>query len=732
MKTIELKNIEKNEDSRRDFLKKLTLSGAALVLGIKNAAAAPDASVANLSTTEDTYHFSPFIIIEKSGKITLFNTKPDMGPGTYQSIPAIIAEELEISPEQYKVLQTGGESKFGRGQMAGGSMSIRFGYGEMRKIGASAREMLITAASRQWGVPISECYAQNAKVFHKPTQRNIAYGDLAEPASRLEIPKNPTLKDPKDFKIIGKSIKKADIPLKVSGKAIYGIDAQVSSDMVYASIERCPVFGSKLIDFDKTDALKVAGVEQVIEVERVFGVVKTSGVAVIAKNYWAALKGRKALNVKWDYQGFGDFNSANYAQSMRDLAKKEGLIDANIGNFDKVFAETTHKIEAFYETPVVAHSPMEAMNCTAHWTTDNKLEIWASTQVPSDVMREIPSLFGLNAEDVTLHTTFLGGGFGRRLAIDFIIEAVNIAKVIKKPVKVLWTREDDTQMGPFRPPTFSALKGAIATDGKLVAFQHKVISPTIMAFLNPNFDTKAVDKTMTEGISHQAYEIPNMKNTFVYSNIHIPMFWWRSVTSSTLAFSHECFIDELANAAGKDPMTFRLEMLTKESDTKRVLQKLKEVSQWDTPLPKGKGRGVAVYDFFAGLCGQVVEVSQLSNNSVKIDKIYSVIDLGTVVNPDTVKAQVEGAVVMAITAATKNGITFANGKTEQSNFHDNPVLRINETPLMEVYILTEEGTKIKGVGEPGLPSLAPALANAIFAATGIRVRKMPFDLDKLS
>lgn len=716
--------------NRRDFLRYTGLSGAAFILGISSAKAGKTTEISNLSTLAENYQLTPYIIIEKSGKITLFNSKPEIGQGTFQSIPALIAEELELSSEQYTVKQTGGEKKFGDAQFAGGSFSVRASYFDMRKAGASAREMLLTAASQQWNVPVSECYAKQAKVFHKPSGKSLSYGELVETASKLEVPKNPTLKDAKDFNILGKSIKRQDVPLKVSGKAVFGIDAEIPN-MVYASVEHCPVFGAKLKDFDKTATMKVAGVEQVLEVERVFGVYKATGVAVIAKNYWAALKGRKALKVNWDYQGKETFNSPTYTKSLHDLAKNEGVIDANIGDFDKSFGETAKKIEAFYETPFVSHSPMEAMNCTAHWKEDNTLEIWTSTQVPSDVMRDITSRFGLKEEAVTLHTGFSGGGFGRRLAIDFIIEAVNLTKVLKKPVKMIWTREDDMQLGPFRPPTFSAFKGAISEDGKLVAFQHKVISPTIMSFLNPNNDKTKLDGTMTEGISHQKYEIPNMKNLFVYADIHIPMFWWRSVTSSTLAFSHECFIDELAHAAGKDPMAFRLEMLTKESDTKRVLNKLKEVSKWDTPLPKGKGRGVAQWEFFAGLGGQVIEVTKLSNNAVKIDKVYAVIDLGTVVNPDTVKAQVEGAVVMGITAAIKNGITFADGKVEQSNFHDNPVLRISEVPQIEVHILAEGGKDIKGVGEPGLPPVAPALANAIFSATGIRVRKMPFDIDNL-
>lgn len=725
-----MKNIDKTVVNRRDFLRYTSLSGVALILGISNVQASESAVVSNLSHLEAAFNLNPFIIIEKSGKVTLFNPRPEMGQGTYQSISALIAEELEISPDQYTIKQTGGEKQFGDEQSVGGSYSIRGSYNDMRKVGASAREMLISAAAKQWNVAESTCYAENAKIIHKPTGKSLSYGELVETASKLEVPKNPKLKEAKDFKMLGKSVKRQDIPLKVSGKAVFGIDVEVPN-MVYASVERCPVFGAKLTSFDKKATLKVAGVEQVVEVEKVFGNYKTTGVAVVAKNYWAALKGRKVLKVKWDYQGKDTFNSKDYTQHLHDLAKNDGITDKSVGDFDKIFAESAQKIEAFYETPFVAHAPMEAMNCTAHWQDNGKLEIWASTQVPSDVVKDVSTRFGLKAEDITLHSCFIGGGFGRRLAIDFVIEAVNLSKTIKKPVKLIWTREDDTQMGPYRPPTFSAMKGAVSADGKVSAFQHKVISPTILSFLMPSQDKTKVDETMVEGISHQAYEIPNMKNQFVYADIHVPMLWWRSVTSSTLAFAHECFIDELAHKAGKDPLQFRLDMLTKESDTKRVLQKLKEVSKWDTPLPKGKGRGIAQWDFFAGLGGEVVEVTKLSDNSVKIEKVYVVIDLGTVVNPDSVKAQMEGCVVMGITAAVKGGITFANGKTEQSNFHNNEVLRINEMPLIEVHILAEGGEKIKGVGEPGLPPVAPALANAIFAATGKRMRKMPFDLDNL-
>ena len=709
---------------RRNFLRITGITGAGLVFGLS---ANGETAVENLSAAGDLFELTPFVIIEKTGQITIFNTRPEIGQGTFQSVPAMIAEELEVSLDQVTIKQTGGEKKFGGEQSAGGSASIRTGYQNMRKIGASAREMLIKAASQQWNVPVTECYAENAKVFHKPTGKSIGYGELAETASKVEVPKSPTLKDPKDFKILGKKSPRPDVPLKVNGKAVFGIDITVPG-MVYASIERCPVFGGQLISFDATAAKKVKGVIAVETCERNISGQKNEGVAVIAENYWAALQGRKALVIKWDYQGNENFNSKTYEQSLREAAKEPGAVQHSQGDFDKTFAEASVKLEAFYETPVVSHSPIEPMNCVASWYDGNKVEIWTSTQVPGSIMNEIPKTFNVPAENVKVNVTFNGGGFGRRLYPDYVMEAVQLTKKVGKPVKAIWTREDDTKMGPFRPMTFSAMKGALTPEGKAIAFQHKVISPTLGG--KKDYDKTKADGTMTEGISEQKYEIEHMKNLYVHHYLHVPVVAWRSVTSSTLAFAHECFIDEMAVKAKKDPMGFRLGMLTKESDTKTILQKLKEVSHWDKPLPAGWGRGVAQYEFFAGQAGYVVEVSK-KGTGIKIEKVYAVIDLGTVVNPDTVEAQVQGAAVMALSAAIKSGITFEKGETVQSNFHNNQLVRINEMPKVEVHILTNGGPRIKGVGEPGLPPFAPALCNAIYAATGKRIRRLPFDINKI-
>jgi isoquinoline 1-oxidoreductase subunit beta len=714
-----------NQVSRRSFLKNTGGAGVALWLGLSNKFFADN--------TGDILkaNFTPYILVESNGNITLFNTKPEMGQGTFQSIPALIAEEFEVSLDQVTIKNTNGEKQF-PGQHAGGSSSVRGSYSDLRKVGASAKAVFIAAAAKKWKVDESSCYAENGKVIHKPTKKSFTYGQLVEEASKLELSKEPKLKDPKDFNILGKSMKRPDVALKTNGKAEFGLDVKVPG-MLYATVERCPVIGGTLKSFDASEALKTPGVEKIIEVERIMGRYHSVGVAVIADSYWTTLQARKKLSIEWDTKGFENFNSSDYENHLRALSKEDGVIDKNIGSVDSINLQPGNIVEAFYETPMVAHHPMEVMNCIAQ-VQGSKVEIWTSTQVPGTITgtgdNDLPKKIGFAPENVTLHASFIGGGFGRRLNIDYVIEAVNIAKQISQPVKLIWSREDTTQYGPYRPMTFSQLKAGF--DGeKLVMLQHKVISPSYSEAMRPGFDPSKADGTMVEGIGEQAYEIPNIKTSYVRADFHVPVAAWRSVTSSTLAFAHECFMDELAYVLKMDPLDFRLSLLSKTSDVKKVLLKLREFSNWDKPLSKGKGRGVAQWEFFAGLCGQVVEVTYHPDKSIKIDKVYAVIDLGEVVNPDNVKNQVEGAIVMALGAAVKPGITLRNGVVMQHNFYDSPVPRMNEVPPVEVLILSDGG-KIKGVGEPGVPPFAPALANAIFAATGKRIRKMPFDINDLS
>lgn len=717
--------------NRRKFLQWAGISGTALILGCRqNGPKSAGPIVSILDQSDPGTKIRPFIAIGQDGIITFFNPRPEMGQGTHQSIPALIAEELEVDLDTIRVRHTGGEPEFGDGQWVGGSEAVKSDYTLMRKVGASARMMLVEAAAAQWKVPANSCFAENGSVVHRPTGKKAGYGALAAAATLLPVPASPVLKDLKDFKILGKSPVRNDIRQKINGQAEYGIDTAVPG-MVYASILRCPVFGGQLIRYDATAAMAVPGVESVHPVERIIGRHRSQGIAVVATQYWAAIKGRNALQVEWDYQGNDRFNSDAYAAELRQLSRQKGLTEHAKGQFDKAYSSSPTQLEAFYETPVVTHSTLEPMNCLAHWQEGNKVEIWTSTQVPGDVYQRIPEIFNIPAGHITLHNGFIGGGFGRRLYLDFIVEAVGLSKSIGKPVKVIWTREEDIQNGPFRPMTFSLLQAGLDVLGKPNAMLHKVIAPSLQASDNADFAWNQLDDWMTEGIGKQPYEIPHLLVKYVPAPFHIPIVAWRSVTSSTVAFAHECFLDEMAVKAGKDPMHYRLDLLSKPSDVKKVLERLRSFSKWDEPLPKGWGRGVAQWEFFAGLAGEVVEVSTTAAGGVKVEKVYVVIDLGTVVHPDNVRAQMEGSVAMALSAAIKNGITFSEGKVVQSNFHDNPVIRIDEMPEVMVDIITEEGARIKGVGEPGLPPFAPALCNAIYHATGVRIRKLPVDLQNI-
>ncbi|MBL4674794.1 MAG: xanthine dehydrogenase family protein molybdopterin-binding subunit [Mucilaginibacter sp.] len=711
--------------SRRHFVKSAGVAGVALWLGLTAKGAA-----GKRSTLAAAKNFTPFILIESNGQITLYNIKPEMGQGTYQSIPALIAEEFEVSLDQVIIKNTGGEKEFGNGQRAGGSTSVRGSYNEMRKVGAAAKAVFITAASTKWQVAENTCYAEYGKVIHRPTGKSAGYSELIEEASKIDLPKEPKLKDAKDFKIIGKQAHRPDIPIKTNGSAVFGIDVQLP-DMVYASIERCPVIGGTLKSFEATEALKMPGVIKVDKVERIVGIYSFIGVAVIANSYWAATQARKKLKITWDTKGYETYNSADYDAYLWKHANEEGMVDKNIGSIDTVKTSPQNTIDADYETPVIAHHTLEPMVCVAKVTGD-EVEIWSSNQVPNLITgagdNDIPALTGFKPENVKYHNMFIGGGFGRRLYYDYIVEAVNVAKLIDRPVKTLWSREDTTKKGPWRMMTFSKMSGTLGDDGKLIAFRHKVIGPNFHESLFKTFDKTRLDPSMVEGIGTQDYQIPNLRTAYVKTDSHLPGAAFRSVVSSTICFPHESFVDEMAHKAGKDPMEFRLNMVAQTSDTWKLLQKLRELSNWDKPLAKNKGRGVAQWKFFGCQLGYVVEVAHDPvTGMIKIDKVTALIDLGVVVNPDNVKNQIEGAVIMSISAATKPGITFKNGVVEQSNFYDNPVPRINETPQIDVHILADGG-RMKGVGEPGVPPFAPALANAIFAATGKRFRKMPFDL----
>ena len=720
--------MEKTPTSRRDFLKAAGISSLGLAVGISGFT--KDASLKKITPAVLRLEINPFIIIDTSGGITLVNPRPDMGQGSTQAVPSLLAEELEVSLDKVLIVQSDGMGKYGS-QTSGGSSSVRGLWMPIRKAGAAAREMLTTTAAKRWNVALSECMAADGKIWHKASGRSLSYSELADEASKLEIPKEPKLKDPKDFKIIGKYNKRLDVPERVTGKAVYGIDVDVPG-MVYAAIVHSPMIHGKVVSIEDTETKKVKGVLQVIKTERTMPHRTSEAVAVVATNWWAALKGKRALKVNWDNADYAKtVDTASYFAATYEAAKKEGVNFEEKGDFTVKYANAKQKLESHYETPFLAHAPIEPENVVVHVKDDGTVEIWAPVQGPDWAMRDVCGYLKVKPEQVKINVTLLGGAFGRKAYHDFLLEACHISKELKKPVKVIWTREDDITQGPYRPGMLSHMQGFVQ-DGKIAGFHHHAIGESIVGQVFKGLKEDEADPWLSEEIStaNNKYEFAGAsKVSWTHVKTDIPVVWWRSVYASNFGWGQECFIDELAHLAQKDPLKARLEILPDER-FKKVLDTLAEKANWDEKLPAGSGRGMAVFKSFGSISACCITVSK-KDAGVKIDKVVSVIDCGYYVNPDNVKAQTEGNIVMGITAAIKDGITFSNGVCDQTNYHQFNVMRLNEAPPMEIHII-DSGAVPGGVGEPGLPPIAPALGNAIFAATGKRLRKLPFDINNIT
>ncbi|WAC12929.1 xanthine dehydrogenase family protein molybdopterin-binding subunit [Dyadobacter pollutisoli] len=720
--------MENIQTSRRDFIKASGLATFGLALGISGFTR--DAALKKITPAILRLEINPFIIIDTAGNITLVNPRPDMGQGSTQAVPSLLAEELEVSLEKVLIVQSDGMGKYGS-QTSGGSSSVRELWMPIRKAGAAAREMLTSAAAKKWNVQVSECTAEDGKILHKATGKSLTYGELADDASKLEIPKDPKLKEAKDFKIIGKYNKRLDVPERVNGKAVYGIDVDIEG-MVYASILHSPAIHGKVVSIDDSEAKKIKGVLQIIKTERTMPHRSSEAVAVVATNWWAALKGKKALRVQWDNAGYEkSLTTASYFAQTYEAAQKEGINFEEKGDFTAKYAAAKDKLQAQYETPFLAHAPIEPENAVVHVKEDGSVEIWAPVQGPDWALRDVCGYLKIKPEQVKINVTLLGGAFGRKAYHDFLLEACHISRELKKPVKVIWTREDDITQGPYRPGMLSHLQGFVE-DGKITGYHHHAIGESIVSQVFKGLKDDEADPWLSEEIStgNNKYHFSSAsKVSWTHVKTDIPVVWWRSVYASNFGWGQECFIDELAHLAKKDPLKARLEILP-DDRFKKVLETLAEKANWDEKLPEGTGKGIAVFKSFGSISACCITVSK-SGQGVKIDKVISVIDCGHYVNPDNVKAQTEGNIVMGITAAIKDGITFTNGVCDQSNYHQYNVLRLNETPAMEVYIV-DSGAVPGGVGEPGLPPVAPALGNAVFAATGKRLRKLPFNITNLA
>lgn len=703
------------------------MSGTVLALGYYIPSFGEEGSVIKASTASDMgVELNAWILIDTSGKVTLINHRAEMGQGSFQAVPQILAEELEVNLDAVNIVFAPGNEKLYGSQVTGGSSTVRGAYKRLLKMGASAREMLIEAATKKWNVPRVECYAEEGHVIHKPSGRKLNYGELVTAASKLEPPKNVELKHPGDYKILRKPLPRQDTPMKTNGTAIFGLDKTLPG-MLYASVERSPRFIGKVKSFDEKSAKAVPGVKHVFKVVADVFSGKREGVAVVADNLWAAMQGRKALKVEWDDSGFEHFSTEQLYTKMHESLKGDSISYKTKGDSKEAFDKSEKKVEALYETPYEAHSCMEPLNCVAQ-VTDNKCEMWGPIQAPGWVQDNLSEKLGMPKENITVNMTFLGGGFGRKAFTDYTMEAALISKEIKAPVKVVWSREDDTTIGPFRPGMIYRCKGGLSNDSRLNSFEVKMAGQN-MDHQWPGADKGSYNSSVTEGFLETYLDsIPNYSFGDAPLEAPIPVMWWRSVYSSTNGFAFESFMDELAIEAGKDPLDFRRRYF-RDGRYNTLVDTLEEKSGWKL-RKKNEGWGVAITECFGSIVGEVVKVSKGDDGKVKIDKVVAVMDCGWYVNPDIIKAQVEGSIVMALGAATIHEIRFENGMAVQKNFNTYKMPRIADIPPIEVYNMDNE-EKAGGVGEPGLPPFAPALCNAIFDLTGKRIRKLPFNLQEV-
>jgi len=720
----------KQDMDRRSFLKASIVAGGALLVGLNLPLRSRAEERFNL-TAEPAADFSPnaFIKIAKDGKVTVTVGQSEMGQGVLTSLPMIVADELEVDWANVSYAQGPADKAFFNPAMGmqgtGGSSSIKGFFNPLRKSAAQVREMLVAAAAQTWGVAADTCKAESGKVIHAASGKSLAYGELLEAAAKITPSDKPKLKDPKDFKYIGKGAKRLDTPEKVNGSAVFGLDVKVPG-MLYATILRSPVIGGKVKTIDDVAAKAIKGVTHVVPLGY--------GVGVIADSYWNARKGRTALKVTWDDGPMAAVSSETILKSFADAAaNKKGLEAKKTGDVAAARSKAVKTVEAVYWTPFLAHATMEPMNFTADVRADGA-EVWGGVQAQMIVQATVAKTAGLPVDKVKVNTTLLGGGFGRRFEVDYVIDATLLSKAAGKPVKVVWTREDDMQNDVYRPATYNKMSAGIDAAGKPVFWHHRVVNDAIMARAGLAFGfvlkDDQLDDSSYEGAHNLEYKIPNFQCDWVRVDTGVPVGFWRSVGSSHTGFSVECFMDEVAAAAGKDPLEYRLSLLEPGSRHAGVLKLAAEKAGWGTKLPAGRGRGIAVAESFGSYVAQVAEVTVGADGKVKVDRVVCAADCGQVVNPDTVEAQMESSVVYGLTAALYGEITVKDGRVVQKNFNDYRSLRMNEMPKVEVHILPSTAPH-GGVGEPGTPPIAPAVVNAIFAATGKRVRSLPIRPEEL-
>jgi isoquinoline 1-oxidoreductase subunit beta len=709
--------------SRRALLKGGLAAGFTLAFYLPGRAANESEQVAD--ATDGKFAPNAFVRIDNSGKITLVMPQVEMGQGVYTAIPMILAEELDADFSKVEIQHAPPNEKLYANplldvQATGNSNSIRAFWKPLRQAGAAARAMLVQAAAQQWQVDPAGCSAANGVVTHAASGRSLGYGDLVDAAAAIVVPQDPPLKDPKDFALIGRALKRLDTPHKTNGSAIYGIDAMLPG-MKFATLAACPVLGGKVAKVDDGAAKTIPGVRQIIVLDDL--------VAVVGDHMWAAKKGLDALKIAWDEGSNAKISSADIWEELRAASKKDGVVAKTVGDVAKALAQG-ERVDAEYEMPFLAHAAMEPMNCTVHVRPD-VCEVWIGTQVMTRVQEYAAKAAGLPIDKVTVHQHLLGGGFGRRLEHDMAESAVRIGKHVDGPLKIVWTREEDIRHDVYRPVYRDVISATLA-DGKIAAWKYRICGASVMARWLPAGYQNGVDIDAVDSAVDMPYDIPNKHIEYV--RVEPPAVrtgFWRGVGPNNNVFAVECFMDELARKAGKDPIDFRRSMLDGNPRLKAALDLVAEKSGWGQPLPARTGRGVCVQPSFASFIATVVEAEVDEHGEVRLRGVTSAVDTGIAVNPDIIVAQLQGGLVFGLTAALYGDITIKNGRVQQSNFNDYRMLRIDEVPKIEVHVI-KSGEDPGGIGETGATAGAPALRNAIYAATGVALRRMPIDRQALA
>jgi isoquinoline 1-oxidoreductase subunit beta len=723
-----MNQIMKTSITRRHFVVASASAAGGLAISVAFPGLADAASIGAQAWGPDSApnEINAFLAIDPDGSILIRSPHNEMGQGAITALPMIVAEELECDWSKVRVEYASASRNLREKNVYGemttvGSRGVRTSWQMLLQAGASARERLIAAAAQRWNVPPSDCVAENSKVTHKPTGRSLDYGVLAADAANIKLDKEPPIRTPDQFKLIGKRLARLDTPLKINGSAKFAIDTRVP-DMVYAAVAACPVFGGKLKSVDDAPVKGRRGVLQVVKLD--------NAVVVVADRFWRAKEALALLKPEWDVGEAGNTDSAQFARLYRETLDGPMVSARNDGNVDDAFGKGGKIVEAVYEAPHLAHATMEPLNATVHLQPD-KLDVWLGSQTPMGTIRQAAAASGLKPEQIAIHNCFLGGGFGRRSINDEMRQAILVAKEVGKPVKLVWTREEDMTHDRYRPQAAVRMKAALGQDGMPTAFDAKIAVGSILRSTGINKVENGIEAQAVEGFANIPYAIPSVRVGCMLKNTHVPVMFWRSVGSSQNAFFVESYIDELAQAAGQDAYKFRRALLAGKPDFLGVLDTIAEKSDWGKPLGQGRGRGIAIHECYGSIIGQVAEVTVSQKGEVKVDRVVAAVDCGHVVNPGIVEAQIQSGVIYGLSAALYGEITIKQGRVEQGNFDEYQVVRLADAPKIEVYLALSGGKKWGGIGEPGTAATAPAVANAVFAATGTRVRSMPLKNVKL-